>query len=919
MTPLIVRNSNEHTSTFDKSKISDSIYTEVNYVANELGLPPQITKLEAEQVALNVENTIKQLNLEFLSGSTIRELASVELLKCGKSKPDSEYSAHRFYKRIGLPIAEAVRIDHGSSDSLVSNSNPVENPETAHKKKADAVSKEEMLLLLPHKLADGHIKGDYHIHDSSYFTTRTFCMDHDLRFFFYYGLDPDCTGKTNIAGPAKNAEVAILHAAKILGSAQTNFAGGQGFYNFLTFLAPYLQNKTYNEIEQLMQMFIYEISQTMVARGAQVVFSSVQLSPGVPTIWKDIPVVYNGRVWDGDGDNERLVYGELEREVRLSFRAFMTVMLQGDVWGKAFNFPKPEIAFQKEFLIPHEEDSQFNDRSAVLKELQVWRPKYEAQIEKRKEKEIPMSYSELYDLVFELTAKFGTPYFDNMIPAYRDTGGIECYQCLHGTEEVILEDGTMRLQDLYIKYANGKILESLPNYQVIEVDEKCLTEDGFKKFTGIRRVSSNSELIFITTKTGKSITCTSDHKLFTVYDETLAKNLKLGDGILTSESGWSQYDEIVSLVNIPNSGYVYDLVEVEDTHAFITGNNIVSSNCCAFSFSADENSSNFQEKLNFTNGQHFSMGAAQVITLNFPRIAYNSEQNNFESLMENTRKLFDDAIQIQLIKRKWTNDAWKNGRIPFASQRMTHPVTREVSPTLVDLDELVYIFGTIGLNEVALHHTGCDLTTPEGKNFTIRYYNHIKAYIEEQSKKYDIQLVLARTPAETTAQRFAVSDLLLYPELTKKYVNGDVTSALQDIHKTNDLPIYYSNGSHLPVDTNVNITEKISTEAIFFTILDGGNIFHIWLGENSPNAEGLKEFTMGILKNTNIGYFTFTKDFTMCKDCKKQFAGLHDKCLSCDSTNVFGISRITGYIQSTENWNAGKKQELKDRRRISNF
>ena len=768
MTPLIVRNSNEHTTKFDKTKISDSLYNEINYVANELGLPPQITQLEAEQVASNVENTIKQLNLEFLSGSTIRELASVELLKCGKSKPDSEYSAHRFYKRIGLPIAEAVRIDHGSSDSLVSNSNPVENPETAHKKKADAVSKEEMLLLLPHKLADGHIKGDYHIHDSSYFTTRTFCMDHDLRFFFYYGLDPDCTGKTNIAGPAKNAEVAILHAAKILGSAQTNFAGGQGFYNFLTFLAPYLQNKTYNEIEQLMQMFIYEISQTMVARGAQVVFSSVQLSPGIPTIWKDIPVVYRGKVWDGN-DNALLTYGQLEREVRLSFRAFMTVMLQGDVWGKAFNFPKPEIAFQKEFLIPHEEDSQFDDRSTILKELEVWRPAYEALIPKREEKEIPMTYSELYDLVFELTAKFGTPYFDNMIPAYRDTGGIECYQC------------------------------------------------------------------------------------------------------------------------------------------------------CAFSFSADANSSNFQEKLNFTNGQHFSMGAAQVITLNFPRIAYNSKQNNFESLMENTRKLFDDAIQIQLIKRKWTNDAWKNGRIPFASQRITHPTTRELSPTLVDLDELVYIFGTIGLNEVTLHHTGCDLTTPEGKNFTIRYYNHIKAYIDEQSKKHDIQLVLARTPAETTAQRFAVSDLLLYPELTKKYVSGDVTSALQDIHKTNDLPIYYSNGSHLPVDTNVNITEKISTESIFFTILDGGNIFHIWLGEGSPDAAGLKEFALGIIRNTNIGYFAFTKDFTMCKDCKKQFSGLHDKCLNCDSTNVFGISRITGYIQSTENWNAGKKQELKDRKRISNF
>jgi hypothetical protein len=99
--------------------------------------------------------------------------------------------------------------------------------------------------------------------------------------FFYYGLMPDGNGtKASVAGPAKRAEVAILHAVKALGSAQTNFAGGQGYYNFLTFLAPYLEGISYNEIKQLMQMFVYEMTQMMVARGGQLVFSSIQLSPG---------------------------------------------------------------------------------------------------------------------------------------------------------------------------------------------------------------------------------------------------------------------------------------------------------------------------------------------------------------------------------------------------------------------------------------------------------------------------------------------------------------------------------------------------------------------------------------------------------------------------------------------------------------
>ena len=68
---------------------------------------------------------------------------------------------------------------------------------------------------------------------------------------------PDGNGtKASVAGPAKRAEVAILHAVKALGSAQTNFAGGQGYYNFLTFIAPYMEGMAYDEIKQNMQMFV---------------------------------------------------------------------------------------------------------------------------------------------------------------------------------------------------------------------------------------------------------------------------------------------------------------------------------------------------------------------------------------------------------------------------------------------------------------------------------------------------------------------------------------------------------------------------------------------------------------------------------------------------------------------------------------
>ena len=134
--------------------------------------------------------------------------------------------------------------------------------------------------MLPEHLSEAHLNGNIHIHDLEYITSRYFCADWDLRYAFYYGFTGDGTGEhTSIAGPAMRPEVAILHASKTLGSGQVNFAGGEGFYNFLCFLSPYFQGCDYDRIKQNMQCFIYEMTQMLTSRGGQQIFSSVQLSP----------------------------------------------------------------------------------------------------------------------------------------------------------------------------------------------------------------------------------------------------------------------------------------------------------------------------------------------------------------------------------------------------------------------------------------------------------------------------------------------------------------------------------------------------------------------------------------------------------------------------------------------------------------
>ncbi|VVB95274.1 Anaerobic ribonucleoside-triphosphate reductase [uncultured archaeon] len=731
-----VRTTDGHLMDWDRNTIVKQLLKETKLCEQFHGIAP-ISEEEAKEIARETEKRIKDMGVKFLSGPLVRELVNIILLERGHTE------WRNISTRVGTPVFDAYRIDMGTGFEANDNANLQENAETSHKKKADKMSKEQYLLMLPPRLADSHLNGDIHIHDLEYLGTRAFCQDWDLRYFFYYGLMPDGSGtKASVAGPAKKAEVAILHAVKALGSAQTNFAGGQGFYNFLTFMAPFFEGMDYKEIEQLMQMFVYEMTQMMVARGGQLVFSSVQLSPGVPKLWRDKPVVYKGSVWDGVMSPKR-TYGEFEREVRLSFEALMNVMLEGDYWGKPFNFPKPEISIEPDFMV---EDDEFNRSHPDI-----------------------LSYDELYTKAFELAAKYGAPYFDNQLPEYRGAGkGISCYQC------------------------------------------------------------------------------------------------------------------------------------------------------CAYNFSSSlEKDSEFEEKLYFRNGKHFSMGAWQVVSLNCPRAAYKAQKND-ETLFAELKQMMDMCMELFKVKRKWMDIVIKNQRMPFATQRPKDPYTMQRGEIAVDTKGLVYTIGVVGINEMVQHHTGKQIhESEEARRLAIRAMFEMKFYAKELSEKYGMEIALARTPAETTAQRFAVSDLLHkeYRKCAEPIIKGNVPEALSHIHETRDLPVYYTNGTHVPPAADVSLPQRIKLEETFFPIVDGGNILHIWLGEAAPDPHGLKEFAMNIAKNTQVGYFAFTKDMTVCMDDFHVASGLLDECPNCESDNVEHLSRVTGYIQAVSGWNEGKKQELKDRKR----
>ncbi len=338
-----------------------------------------LTRADAELVAVRVMDRIASSGIKFLSGPLIREMCNSVLAEMGLERE------RMMYTRVGVPMYDLNLLIRSPADHT-SNANLMRNPETIAKLVHDQVMEQHTYLILPTRLADAHMRGDIYVKDREYFSTRDYCATWDLRQVLLLGIAPDGLGgmHSSAAGPAKHLTVAVNHAAIWLAAAQSSFAGGQGFFYFNTFLAPFLRGLPYEAARQAAQQLIFTLTQQYVARGGQVIFSSVDLTPGIPRIMRDVPAVLPGGRVGSD------TYGDFEEEAQRFFNAFMEVMIEGDAKGKGFSFPKPNIVLREEFMGPE--------------------------------------FDESWHLVAELTAKYGAPYFENYLN-WRSSIEAGCSSC----------------------------------------------------------------------------------------------------------------------------------------------------------------------------------------------------------------------------------------------------------------------------------------------------------------------------------------------------------------------------------------------------------------------------------------------------------------------------------------------------------
>lgn len=159
------------------------------------------------------------------------------------------------------------------------------------------------------------------------------CMNYDLRFFAKNGLMIDGKGVMgSVAKPAKSLEVLLNHLLQAFMAGATVFSGGQGYVNFNTLLAPFARGRTYKDIKQAIQGFIYNCNMSLVCRGGQILFSSLGIDLSCPDELKDEPAVCPEGVMNG-------TYKDYQEEADLIFRAILEVSEEKDGLGAYHRFP----------------------------------------------------------------------------------------------------------------------------------------------------------------------------------------------------------------------------------------------------------------------------------------------------------------------------------------------------------------------------------------------------------------------------------------------------------------------------------------------------------------------------------------------------------------------------------------------------
>ena len=285
-------------------------------------------------------------------------------------------------------------------------------------------------------------------------------------------------------------------------------------------------------------------------------------------------------------------------------------------------------------------------------------------------------------------------------------------------------------------------------------------------------------------------------------------------------------------------------------------------------------------------GSGESTGSVGVVTVNLPRIAYLSA--NEDEFFARLNHMMDIAARSLKIKRGVISRLLEEGLYPYTKRY------------LGSFDNHFSTIGLIGMNEVGLNANWlrADMTNEKTQEFAKKVLNHMRNRLSDYQELYGDLYNLEATPAESTTYRLAKHDKKRWP-------------AIRTAGKPGDTP-YYTNSSHLPVDYTTDIFDALDIQDELQTLYTSGTVFHAFLGEKLPDWKAAAALVRTIAQNYKLPYYTLSPTYSVCKT-HGYLAGEVKTCPHCGAkTEVY--SRITGYYRPVQNWNDGKLQEYENRK-----
>ncbi len=235
-------------------------------------------------------------------------------------------------------------------------------------------------------------------------------------------------------------------------------------------------------------------------------------------------------------------------------------------------------------------------------------------------------------------------------------------------------------------------------------------------------------------------------------------------------------------------------------------------------------------------------GSIGVVTINMPRLGYNSQDE--EDFFKGLAIYMDRAKKSLEIKRKVLENFTQSNLYPYTKHYLRDIYQRNGKYWLNHFSTI----GLVGMNEACMNLLGSDISSNEGKEFTLRVLDYMRDRILTYQKETGNMYNLEATPAEGVSYRFARHDRERFPDIA--------TSGQQEP--------YYTNSIHLPVGYSDDIFDMLDHQDQLQSRFTGGTVVHCYIGEKIDDPEMVKLLVKKISENYSIPYFTITPTFSIC-------------------------------------------------------